>query len=83
MSETRATAPRRPPTGITRASAPAHDPFALLAELRERCPVSHASGESLPPVILVTSYADASAVLRDYRTFENVGFFLDVDVRRH
>jgi cytochrome P450 len=56
-------------------SETAHDPFAQLAELRAACPVSRAEHEGLPPVTLVTRYDDAAAVLRDYRTFGNIGFF--------
>jgi hypothetical protein len=82
MSETRATAARRPPTGITRATARQPTTRLRCSPSCASVALSHASGESLPPVTLVTSYADASAVLRDYRTFENVGFFLDDDVRR-
>jgi cytochrome P450 len=56
-------------------SAAAHDPFAQLAELRDGCPVSRAEREGLPRVTLVTRYGDAGAVLRDYKTFGNIGFF--------
>jgi cytochrome P450 len=53
----------------------AHDPFAQLAELRRTCPVSRPRQDGLPPVTLVTRYADVAEVLRDYRAFGNIGFF--------
>jgi len=51
------------------------DPYAALRELRRTCPVARLDGPDLPPVTLVSAYADARAVYRDYRTFGNIGFY--------
>src|SRR5262249_42723113 len=49
------------------------DPFPVLAELRKTCPVYKPRRGELPPVTLFTRYDDTEAILRDYRTFANIG----------
>lgn len=49
------------------------DPFPVLAELREHCPVMRPQYRGYPPITLFTRYADAEQILRNYRTFASIG----------
>src|SRR5437879_3322344 len=53
----------------------ARDPYPALADLRHRCPVSRPERDGFPPLTLFTRYDDVTTILRDYKTFGNIGFF--------
>ncbi len=59
--------------------AAAVEPFAALAALRRECPVTRPTFGQYPPTTLFTQYADASAILRDYKTFASMGVAWSVE----
>ncbi|HKE74447.1 MAG TPA: cytochrome P450 [Acidimicrobiales bacterium] len=66
----------RPPNGYHPADPDeARDPYPALADLRRRCPVSRPERDGFPPLTLFVRYDDITGILRDYRTFGNIGFF--------
>ena len=44
-----------------------------LDELRASCPAFQTTNASFPPVTFFTRYEDVAAILRDYKTFRNMG----------
>src|SRR5262245_28140018 len=44
-----------------------------LDELRRSCPAFRTTNENYPPVTFFTRYEDVAAILRDYKSFRNMG----------
>src|SRR5262245_11344043 len=44
-----------------------------LHELRHSCPAFQTTNEHFPPVTFFTRYDDVTAIMRNYKTFRNMG----------